>query len=549
MTEYGDVNPTREMQGTQSEKKRTIYILTGLVVVGMLLRFVQIATNKTVTYDEAISYLAATCNEGSYTNAVVRTLPPVGQWTTASDWKKFVRVAKPLCFGTIATDLALTDYHPPLYFWMLHIWTLAVGVHPWTGLVMNVVVGVGGALLLYVLGREYFQEHWQAAGVALLWYLSPAVIQTSLLARQYELMAFFVIFYLLMIRRFETKRLNGYAQLGLTAAVAGGLLTHVQFLFVLFASILPLLIHPAIRKRIFRLLLLVGIGGAVALVVNPLYADILLTKREYALDLLTRFGNIVSGMLSFFFPERIIITAGYFTGAQWMSTILVFVGCVFLAVVVYTALFHRTKIMTGIRASYARFPVLTLTGFLLFLVTMLSYISGREPAHAMGERYLSMLWPFAALLGMGIAMQLQRRFHAAVTVVFVGMALSGMVSVAIATTAMVIKKDPHPLLAQPSHIIIDNLGRGTLPRYVVEIPDTTGLFVADRQFLLRHPKLWTTDLTNGDLYISDLSEGDSNAPDERTSVLRILKQRFTVTPLKDTVWGQGALFILSQKRL
>ena len=112
--------------------------MAAALAAGLSLRVVGTLEKRALTHDEAISYLVATGHKADYSKIVKEEAPPYGRWTRADQWKRFLRVDQVFCFGKINFDLATTDLHPPLYFWLLHVWCLLVGVHVWTGVTLNV---------------------------------------------------------------------------------------------------------------------------------------------------------------------------------------------------------------------------------------------------------------------------------------------------------------------------------------------------------------------------------------------------------------------------
>ena len=130
--EPGD-KPT--VDGPQSDRVRrlgrwtAIAILLAAVAGGAALRIVEIIEKRALAHDEAISYLHATGHIHEFARITNREEPPYGTWVRAADWKRFVRIEDAFCFRRIADGLARYDIHPPMYFWLLHVWSLVFGVH------------------------------------------------------------------------------------------------------------------------------------------------------------------------------------------------------------------------------------------------------------------------------------------------------------------------------------------------------------------------------------------------------------------------------------
>ena len=109
---------------------------------------------------------------------------------------------KPFCFSKIGFDIAHYDIHPPLYFWILHVWILIVGVHTWSGPVLNILISMINIIILFGFAKYILDNSKDAIYVAYTYALSPAVIFTSLDARQYDLFALFTIIFTWQIIKF-----------------------------------------------------------------------------------------------------------------------------------------------------------------------------------------------------------------------------------------------------------------------------------------------------------------------------------------------------------
>ncbi len=168
-------------------------LLACVLVAAGGLRVAAGADKSGLSHDESISYLAAACHQGDYARITVLGEPPFGRWVAASDWKALLRPDRALCLGDIGRDLAREDIHPPLYFWLLHVWALVFGVGLWTGLSLNIVLATLTGLALYGLARRLLGNPLQAASVAGVWSLSPAAIRVFGEARQYELLALLAV--------------------------------------------------------------------------------------------------------------------------------------------------------------------------------------------------------------------------------------------------------------------------------------------------------------------------------------------------------------------
>lgn len=109
-----------------------VYLILVLAASYIIFSDIVVMRNK-VLYggDEIITYLCATGNSGAFEN-VIKHRYPYGELVGASEYKSFFEIKEPFCFRRIASDLCTNDLHPPLYFWLLHLFVLNLGVHIYT---------------------------------------------------------------------------------------------------------------------------------------------------------------------------------------------------------------------------------------------------------------------------------------------------------------------------------------------------------------------------------------------------------------------------------
>jgi uncharacterized membrane protein len=121
-----------------------------------------------------------------------------------------------------------TDVHPPLYFWLLHLWVLSVGLSVQSLFGLNLIFTAGCALALYLLGRTAFESPFAGLAVALTWLFSQPTFRASGEARPYELLALTTVLYCFFVARFvrRERTTTRFDELGLAVTACAGLLTH-----------------------------------------------------------------------------------------------------------------------------------------------------------------------------------------------------------------------------------------------------------------------------------------------------------------------------------
>lgn len=231
------------------------------ILAGLLLRTITITAKDSISHDESISYLAATANQGVYEAMKLNFTYPYAIWVPAAEWKQFLMVREPFAFQQIGQDLADSDIHPPLYFWLLHLWTMAFGLYIWTGPTLNLLLFVISALALYGLAHRLLENAREAAVVTAVWAVSPALIEITLTTRQYELLGLCTILFIWALVRYADPITapSGLNWLALVLTVAAGALTHFHFALVV-AGAAVIFLLPLYRSAPHRLLTALAAG-------------------------------------------------------------------------------------------------------------------------------------------------------------------------------------------------------------------------------------------------------------------------------------------------
>ena len=143
--------------------------------------------------DESVTYLSATGNQVKYAQLVKPDSAYLDNYVKAQVWKNCYVSNPPFCFKKIAYDLTQYDIHPPLFFWLMHLFILLFGFHVYTGLILNLITTLLTLFTLYKFSNYVFNNSFKSLLVCTFWFLSPAIVQTDLEARHYQLFALFTI--------------------------------------------------------------------------------------------------------------------------------------------------------------------------------------------------------------------------------------------------------------------------------------------------------------------------------------------------------------------
>jgi len=520
------------------------------MIFSAALRIAAVAGKKTLDHDEGISYLSATGHQGDYSR--IDENRPFGTWVEASEWKKFLQIEKILCFKQISSDLARHDIHPPLYFWLLHLWSLLFGIHLWTGPSLNILISIIAIPLLYALAHSILKNPIEAAVAAFVWALSPTVMQVSCQARQYDLLAFCTILLILQIVRCTdtTRDFQSREFILLSISTAAGALTHYNFSFIIFGCGL-FLIARLIKKNGRRLasgIVSMAAGLFLFFLIHPRF--LLSLKLQMAQAQAFRYAEIIPRLKAILFTFGTFFWHGMPFIYLYSPAILyryIYPLLMISLLVSLSVIYFKTRLRIADhfrRTDYTGYYVLY---FFLWIagVTVFSYICFLSPKHAMGPRYLVMAWPFFAFLPV-LIIRFFRRFK---TVLMISLCflqtLFGSMDMLYFNYPNSKRPEPNALLKDSDMILVDNVRRGVLPGIFWHIPHDKLMFAADQRYLLDHPEMWQTKLVPKSTYVSVLLYG--NSIQQQQEILDLIGRNHRTIPISGGVWQLGNVFRIEEK--
>lgn len=160
-------------------------------------------------------------------------------------------------FNSIALHSA-ADIHPPLYYWLLKLWTIPIGTSEWALRSLSAFLGTLLVALIYALGKELWDEKVALISLALA-ALHPFQVYYAQEARMYMLVAFLgALSFWATLRWWKKESFRAGAIFVLATAM--GLYTHYSFPILLVAQNLAFLLFLTannFRRRI-------GVRGYVA---------------------------------------------------------------------------------------------------------------------------------------------------------------------------------------------------------------------------------------------------------------------------------------------
>jgi len=540
----------------------TVSIVAIALIAGAAVRLDGMHRKHSVHHDEVISYLAAAGHERAFQRAVAGGL--TGRWVPASQWQRLLKPDAFLPLTRISSDLGHTDSHPPLYFWLLHLWTVAFGFRLHDGIALNIILAAATTLALFGLARSALRSPVEAALVALVWAVSAGAVTVTLMVRHYELFALVTVLFVWATIAFTRPRLTlrWYHFVCYAAATAAGALTHYHFAIVLSGGALFAAARLGRRRewpRLGRLALSAVAGLVVFVAAEPWFLTS--TARQHS----EQAGGLSwAGFVHRQWVARESLSHFFAFSTSWGQT---FKGDVYrladqvnrghlgprptLVLVAVAAVFVAVAI-PGSRTALARYartidthglPVLW---FLVWIGggTVALYLAFQSPPYAMMDRYLAAVWPFLAFVPVFLGRLLKRPGMLVVALYALLILLPASHDVALGYH--VGRVGPTAALAAANRVVIDTTDRGDLPRAFVDLPADARVFVEPVQSLTAGSPRWITPLRPGDLIISR-GETSASARTARQQVLALLATRFTLERAP-SLWGFGHLYRVASAR-
>jgi hypothetical protein len=445
-------------------------VLAAAVLGGCLLRWMERGRVPEWNSDEGISYLMSSCAGRKWEETIVPGSSLYGKWVPAAEWQRLIDPNGRLCFGTVARDLAELDVHPPLYFWMLHLWTLLFGRSIAAGMALNCLLWAVTSVALYRLARLMLAGRAEAVAVVAIACAARTSIEATLQFRPYILLALVTVLFVLALERClasqRRARARDYAYLA--AATMAGVLTHHLFWFVI-AACAPYAIAVIVRRDLRRLVpgvLSSAAGVGVAALVFP-----------FAQQISQNSGARAQGAPGLAFAAAHMGSLlSDFILAPWSNLGALTVALV--ATVAWTLLLRRVpQMQVASTSAWTGARILILIAAVAGALTLQMAV-GLAPKHATAPKYFASLWPLVALVPV-FASRAARGFRAALLVGICTL----YVTVAAQTAARGRLRLEPPSLKR-KYLLIDSVQRLHLPRVLERIDPRAMLFVATQSDLL-----------------------------------------------------------------
>lgn len=301
-----------------------------------------------------------------------------------------------MSLGEITARTA-SDIHPPLYYYLLHLWLGPFGDSEFVLRFFSLVFGLLTVPLIYALGRRLLST---ASGLlaALLLAISPLYLWYSQEARMYTLVTFLCLLSsYLLLRAVEGKAgflWGGYILVNILAVYS-----HFYAFFVLIFHLLFLLVWWAVNRKGDRLLAGLLAQGGVVLAYLPWSGFVL---RRYAADVSYWRGELLFAEVV---RKTLILFSTGHTILESRAQPIAFVYGAFILLGLVIIALHRSRGPAEGWSPLLRILFLTLYLFIpLLLLFLVSY--QRPKFH---PRYLMLASPaFFLILAGGLAGLLEK---------------------------------------------------------------------------------------------------------------------------------------------
>lgn len=421
---------------------------------------------------------------------------------------------------------------------------------------INTLIDLGTALALFCLARKLLGEAREALLVTTLWSMSPTVITISSEARQYDLLCLITILFAIQVLRCTRVEHSGVRDYFMLVGVTTlGALTHYQFAVVVMGGVTFLFIKKfkTNRRHLVRLLASITVGYLIFIAFHPQFYLSLVRQNIQAQifnysEVPIKLVDVTIALMGFIMPISSMIVAssliGFIVPGFVLSNVDVLIS-IYKLVSISMALALVWLTWATCSSSETHFPRVFLLSFLGWTAgsVILLFLTFFSPSHAMGPRYLSMAWPFLALLfGYTLRLRCLDKWRLRLMVLLcVGMCLIGITSVV--AKSVLHRPDPSRIFTPGRVVLMDNVARGVLPRVYFHIPDDVDVFFANQDYILAHSELWLPRIQKGNaVYINNNSYGGSE--EKKEIILALINQHNEVMPLSKGALEIGQVYLV-----
>jgi hypothetical protein len=395
-----------------------------------------------------------------------------------------------------------------------------------------------------------FHDWSLAMTVTAVWLLSPTAIYTTFFLRHYLLFTLMAAVFAYVLFKFlyapQVIRLTARQGALIALVVAGGMLTHYYFIWVIAAGMVAVGMKSLARQRerIIWLMLCLAGGALIFVALHPeFYRSLRLqgkrTDPDITAETIDRRAQAVFDRTLMFFADN--------TRRTPTRDIILAIGMVPVPLALIAIQMRRSAIRLPALARGAVFDHPSLDNALYigifalvnYGMTTTLYTLSLSPVVAMVYPwYMSVPWLYCAFMPVLILhLPMLRPFQTGLLASLIG----GMLVLGLMTFSE--QYDKRVELSKPEYypdgseqILIGTTARGVIMPMILNLKDENDVFVADTTFLLAHPDDWLPQVTRHATW--------SFAVDG--SVMRLVKDEGVSVKNRRTFWPYGVQVILPE---
>lgn len=494
-----------------------------------------------IEHDEGITFIQSAPAMAEWATIANDHIAPAGVWVPASQWQALLQVRDPFAFAQISHGLAQWDIHPPVYFWLLHVWSLVFGMTPTSAIWLGVAISAATGVLLFGFASWAIGDPLPSAAVVAFWALASTTVGVSLIARQYGLFALLTVAtsWAALACFGPGRRPRVLPTIGSGVLIGLGLGTHYQFALVVAGLLLWIVISCWRRwSLVLAAVAAALLGLGILALLHHGFWQALTAVSSSAFDggsSAQRLTPTFSSIFGFFLTPELSARVAAASQQPWALTAALAVATVSLVAGLVLALRSDRRVDAASikfedQLARHRVAAVCFVGLWIVATTSALFLVGQSPSHAMGDRYLAAALPLLAFIPVTLFRRLGGTAAAAIGLVWAVASIPGQLATILAPAA---EPSVQTLVAPAKRIVIDTLARGVLPRVVIDADPGTLVFAGTQSQLLSDPAAWAGQLEPGDLVLTSSRYIESK---EQTVAIRAdLKQWAEVEKL-DGAW-------------
>ena len=522
------------------DKYARLLLATG-VIIGVVLLAVRAVNYPQLKHDEVISYLAATGHKQLYQNE-----GPADQWVPASMWQAYWKLDGVGIFSKITKGLNLTDIHPPLYFWILNLWSGIFGINTATGALLNIPFHILITLMIFFTCRLLKYPLFISAAAAVLWMVRYSIIEAGVITRQYSLLGLVVICFAFSAINFKNKpSIANSFWLGLCTLV--GVLTHYQFVILVAIAFAWLAVFFYLKKDlapIYKILISSIAAALLFLLINPGFFQSVMRQQQRQAISLFHSGMPYLAYRSFY-DFSLLFLPEIITVSKYSKINMVIFAVFLLGVGLY--IFIKRKPKNLITHLFDERNFITVTSFLTLAAVVLLYVIRVFPKHAMSVKSLMLVSPLLFVVLAQLLLFFDKNHHRFIYF-FTFFVLTVQIIFGIQGTIKYVgevKKHALPeIFKAPVPIILDQTTGGILPANLWYAHPDSPVYAASQDVLIND----LPDLRDySTLYLIACNDDYYNDPEKRPLVLGSFADHgYTIKELGNSIFIEGKIYELTK---